>query len=164
MNLWWIVHDWFSDIFRVSWCTNRHTNNASCQVAKWLKIWWLVYKSWDYYLFCSKALESSLLLGVNDFDFSAVIEDPCSSSSKSMVLKVKITACGSGQFTCDDGQCVNMDERCNQISNCRYIHISWTSVFAWLKIWYTLKFSSFPHRWNSWYVGEESYLEIFENQ
>ena len=36
-------------------------------------------------------------------------------------FKVKVTACGSGQFTCDDGECVPIDERCNQISNCRLV-------------------------------------------
>ena len=76
---------------------------------------------WDYHLNFSKSLESSFLLGVNEFDFSTVIDDPCTLSSKSKVLKIKVTACGSGQFTCDDGQCVTMDERCNQISNCRYV-------------------------------------------
>ena len=81
----------------------------------------MIVNIWDYQLNFSKSLESSFLLGVNEFDFSTVIEDPCSSSSKSMIRRVKITACGSGQFTCDDGQCVTMDERCNQISNCRYV-------------------------------------------
>ena len=55
-----------------------------------------------------------MLLGANVFDFSGV-DDPCTSSR----ARVKVTACGSGQFTCDDGQCVPIDERCNQISNCR---------------------------------------------
>ena len=69
--------------------------------------------------FFSQSLESSLLLGYNEFDFSGVPDDTCTSSLKSKVVKIKVTACGSGQFTCDDGQCVTMDERCNQISNCR---------------------------------------------
>ena len=58
-----------------------------------------------------------MLLGANVFDFSSV-DDPCTSSADKLV-RVKVTACGSGQFTCDDGQCVPIDERCNQISNCR---------------------------------------------
>ena len=53
------------------------------------------------------------------FDFSRVPDDPCTSSLPSKLVRVKVTACGSGQFTCDDGQCVSIDERCNQISNCR---------------------------------------------
>ena len=67
----------------------------------------------------SPSLEDSLLLGVHLFDFSRVPDDPCTSSLPSKLVRVKVTACGSGQFTCDDGQCVSIDERCNQISNCR---------------------------------------------
>ena len=70
-------------------------------------------------IYYSLSLESSLLLGYNEFDFTSVPDDTCTSSLKSKVVKVKVTACGSGQFTCDDGQCVTMEDRCNQISNCR---------------------------------------------
>jgi len=34
-------------------------------------------------------------------------------------VKIKLTSCGEGKFTCNDGQCVDMEERCNQIPNCR---------------------------------------------
>ena len=71
------------------------------------------------YLVTSQALESSLLLGVHMFDFSRVLDDPCTSSLASKLVRVKVTACSSGQFTCDDGECVSIEERCNQISNCR---------------------------------------------
>ena len=27
--------------------------------------------------------------------------------------------CGEGEFTCDDGQCIKMEERCNQVPDCR---------------------------------------------
>ena len=67
----------------------------------------------------SQSLETSLLLGVHMFDFSRVVDDPCTSSLASKLVRVKVTSCGSGQFTCNDGQCVSIDERCNQISNCR---------------------------------------------
>ena len=64
-----------------------------------------------------------MMLGVNLFDFSGVDDDPCTSSLTNKLVKIKVTACGSGQFTCDDGQCVPIDERCNQISNCRFLYI-----------------------------------------
>ena len=32
---------------------------------------------------------------------------------------MKLTGCNYKQFTCDDGQCVKMEERCNQMTNCR---------------------------------------------
>ena len=37
---------------------------------------------------------------------------------KEYTLQMKLTGCNSTQFTCDDGQCVNMEERCNQTPNC----------------------------------------------
>ena len=67
----------------------------------------------------SNSLENSMLLGVNKFDFSKVKDDPCTSSFSSKIVDIKVSACDSGQFTCNDGQCVSIDERCNQISNCR---------------------------------------------
>ena len=68
----------------------------------------------------SQSLENTLLLGVNVFDFSNIKDDICTSSLDSKMVQIKVTACSSGQFTCDDGECVSMDERCNQISNCRF--------------------------------------------
>ena len=32
---------------------------------------------------------------------------------------LKLTGCKEGEFTCDDGQCVVMENRCNQVSDCR---------------------------------------------
>ena len=71
-----------------------------------------------------------MLLGVNLFDFSGVVDDPCTSSLTNKLVKIKVTACGSGQFTCDDGQCVPIDERCNQISNCRFLYI----FYHWISL------------------------------
>ena len=33
--------------------------------------------------------------------------------------EMKLTACQDNEFTCDDGHCVSMEKRCNQLSNCR---------------------------------------------
>ena len=49
-----------------------------------------------------------------------VKDEPCTVRSDSKKIKVKVTSCSSGSFTCNDGQCVSINERCNQISNCRY--------------------------------------------
>ena len=38
---------------------------------------------------------------------------------KSYRKELKLTGCKDGQFTCDDGQCVKMKERCNQVPDCR---------------------------------------------
>ena len=32
---------------------------------------------------------------------------------------MKLTGCKQDEFTCNDGQCVNMTKRCNQIGDCR---------------------------------------------
>ena len=32
---------------------------------------------------------------------------------------LKMTGCLEGQFTCSDGQCISMNQRCDQIANCR---------------------------------------------
>ena len=39
---------------------------------------------------------------------------------KPYTTKLKLTGCNQfGEFTCDDGQCVKMVERCNQVPDCR---------------------------------------------
>jgi hypothetical protein len=38
---------------------------------------------------------------------------------KEYTTKLKLTGCSEGQFTCDDGQCVQMAERCDQVADCR---------------------------------------------
>ena len=34
-------------------------------------------------------------------------------------LTVKISGCTEEEFTCDDGQCVGIEERCDQVIHCR---------------------------------------------
>ena len=34
-------------------------------------------------------------------------------------ITLKLTGCQEGEFTCDDGQCVTIEERCNQVPDCR---------------------------------------------
>ena len=38
---------------------------------------------------------------------------------ESYTLPLKLTACQDGKFTCDDGQCIAMEERCDQLPQCR---------------------------------------------
>ena len=40
-------------------------------------------------------------------------------AGKPYTTKLKLTGCAEGEFTCDDGQCVKMEERCNQVPDCR---------------------------------------------
>ena len=43
----------------------------------------------------------------------------CNNEGDFFIGWLKLTGCVDGQFTCNDGQCVMMEERCNQIPNCR---------------------------------------------
>ena len=64
----------------------------------------------------SRSSENTLLLGRHTLDFSGVRGDTCTTGTREVV--VKLTTCGEGRFTCSDGQCVSMDDRCNQVANC----------------------------------------------
>ena len=43
----------------------------------------------------------------------------CNPQNMPEIRQLKLTGCREGNFTCNDGQCVKMDERCNQVANCR---------------------------------------------
>ena len=43
----------------------------------------------------------------------------CSIDGAEYTIELKMSGCQEGNFTCDDGQCVSMDQRCNQIPDCR---------------------------------------------
>ena len=66
----------------------------------------------------SYASEDSLLIGVHDVDFSEVVDDKCYKGG-SRVKRIKLTSCGEGEFTCTDGQCIDIEQRCDQTSNCQ---------------------------------------------
>ena len=38
---------------------------------------------------------------------------------KDYTLEMKLTACNHSQFTCNDGECVEMEKRCNQLADCK---------------------------------------------
>jgi hypothetical protein len=67
----------------------------------------------------SRAPKESYVLGkhvwtVTNDDFS------CSNNGQSYKTLLKMSGCNqNGEFTCDDGQCVTMEQRCNQIPDCR---------------------------------------------
>ena len=61
------------------------------------------------------AAEDSPLIGVHEIDFSGVPDDKCGVLRKRMI---KFTTCKSGEFTCNDGQCISIEQRCDQTSNC----------------------------------------------
>ena len=59
-----------------------------------------------------------MFLGVHTLDFSRS-EDPCFSNPDSQISRLKFTSCSEHQFTCDDGQCVDIEERCDQTVDCK---------------------------------------------
>ena len=42
-----------------------------------------------------------------------------SSLGKSYTKQLKLTYCSEDQFTCNSGQCVRMEDRCDQLADCR---------------------------------------------
>ena len=43
----------------------------------------------------------------------------CSRGGKEYTAELKMSGCQEGNFTCNDGQCVSMSKRCNQLHDCR---------------------------------------------
>ena len=63
------------------------------------------------------AKPDTFILGKNSWSISGDSEE-CH-SGKPYTTKLKLTGCAEGSFTCDDGQCIRMVERCNQVPDCR---------------------------------------------
>ena len=56
-------------------------------------------------------------LGLHEWEVSG---DTWCNESKSYKTWLKLTGCDqSTEFTCNDGQCIEMEERCNQVPDCR---------------------------------------------
>ena len=66
----------------------------------------------------AKSYQETFALGRHRWNISQ--EDRwCHNDGSQWIADLKLTGCVDGQFTCDDGQCVRMEERCDQIPNCR---------------------------------------------
>ena len=61
------------------------------------------------------ATEASLALGTHRV---LVDNDPCTQGMKDKHLTITISYCKEDQFTCSDGHCVSLDQRCNNIADC----------------------------------------------
>ena len=66
----------------------------------------------------TKANQLSYALGKHNWTISGDT-DQCSKGHQSYTIEMKLTACKGGEFTCDDGQCVAIEKRCDQLSDCR---------------------------------------------
>ena len=65
----------------------------------------------------SRATKLSYLLGKHEWTFSNDSFECHEGKPYKTVLK--LTGCAKEEFTCDDGQCVKMERRCDQVPDCR---------------------------------------------
>ena len=66
----------------------------------------------------SKASKLSYVLGKHNWTISN--DNYECNEGKPYKTMLKLTGCQKeGEFTCNDGQCIKMEERCNQLPNCR---------------------------------------------
>ena len=66
----------------------------------------------------SRSTKLSYLLGKHPWTISN--DDYECNEGKPYTTMLKLSGCkGEGEFTCDDGQCIKMEERCNQVPDCR---------------------------------------------
>ena len=66
----------------------------------------------------SEAPFTSFALGSHNWTISND-NKTCSTKGESYSRHLKLTGCREGEFTCSDGQCIKMDERCDQIIHCK---------------------------------------------
>ena len=65
----------------------------------------------------SRATKMSYVLGRHKWN---VTKDNLNcNEGQPYVTYLTLSGCSPGEFTCNDGQCVTMEQRCNQISDCR---------------------------------------------
>ena len=65
----------------------------------------------------TSARETSFVLGRQNWTINS--DSPECNNGEPYSTQLKISGCNSdGEFTCDDGQCVTMEQRCDQIADC----------------------------------------------
>ena len=67
----------------------------------------------------SKTTQASFTLGRHNWTIIGDRDCNKDINSDSYTTELKMSGCEDGQFTCNDGQCVSMDLRCDQLPNCR---------------------------------------------
>ena len=65
----------------------------------------------------SRAPHNSYTLGRHNWTIRG--DGRCSRDGREYTTELKMSGCQAGNFTCNDGQCVSMDQRCNQLLDCR---------------------------------------------
>ena len=64
----------------------------------------------------SRAAHTSFTLGRHNWTIRG--DKGCSKDGEEYTIELKMSGCQDGNFTCDDGQCVSMDQRCDQLPDC----------------------------------------------
>ena len=106
----------------VFWQGNRHTKlNAEGERNQWQepigKWQWTLTSSVSKITAVTDAPQRSYALGKHLWEVSG---DTLCNATKPYKWTLKLTGCNQeGEFTCDDGQCIKMEQRCNQLPNCR---------------------------------------------
>ena len=65
----------------------------------------------------SKAAHRTFALGKHNWTITGDVD--CTTDGEEYTTEMKLSGCTEGKFTCDDGQCVRMEGRCNQLQDCR---------------------------------------------
>ena len=79
---------------------------------------WILQDDWSDASAVINASQESYALGKHTWTISGDSEK-CSKGQSSYKIQMKLTGCKEDEFTCDDGQCVRMEKRCNQVPDCR---------------------------------------------
>ena len=58
----------------------------------------------------------TFLLGLHQVNFKQAKEEQCFKDKE--VQMIKFTSCKKGFFTCNDGVCIDMNQRCDQTAHC----------------------------------------------
>ena len=64
----------------------------------------------------TSASQISYALGKHNWTISG--DNYQCSKNQNYEIQLKLTACKEDEFTCDDGHCIEMEERCDQMSQC----------------------------------------------
>ena len=81
-------------------------------------LWHLYNPRENLTLITSSSSRESQLWGFHQLSFVKAKKEQCYKESEP-IQNVKLTTCTNGQFTCADGACISIEERCDQTSNCK---------------------------------------------
>ena len=56
-----------------------------------------------------------MLIGTHTINFENAGDD-CSKTLETKIRQIKFTTCKAGEFTCDEGLCIDMEQRCDQVA------------------------------------------------